>query len=106
AERRKLVPPERTGAMQLVEIVERREERFIHPDIAPDDLVETVGAERPFASLSDDALLDVGVPREWIEPVRETEITRVDDLFDSLPDEAAEALLDYATGGKLEDHIA
>lgn len=106
AERRKLVPHERTGAMQLVEIVERREERLILSDVARDDTGEAVGAERPFASLSEDALLDVGVPREWIEPVRETEVTRVEDLFGSLPDEAAEALLDYATGGKLEDHIA
>ncbi|MBN7764079.1 UvrD-helicase domain-containing protein [Nitratireductor aquibiodomus] len=106
AERRKLVPHERTGAMQLVEVVERREERLILSDVARDDTGEAVWAERPFASLSDDALLDVGVPREWIEPVRETEIARVDDLFGSLPDEAAEALLDYATGGRLEDHIA
>ncbi|WP_214673671.1 hypothetical protein, partial [Escherichia coli] len=27
-------------------------------------------------------------------------------LFASLPDEASEALLDFATGGRIEDHIA
>lgn len=106
AERRKLVPHERTGAMQLVEVVERVEERPVHVEAVAADTPPPVAVERPFADLSDDALLDVGVPREWLEAVRDTDVARVDNLFASLPDEAAEALLDFATGGRLADHVA
>jgi hypothetical protein len=61
---------------------------------------------RPFAELPDDLLLDVGVPPDWLAPVRETTDVELFDLLDKLPSEAAEALLDHATGGRLEDHIA
>ena len=105
AERRKLVPHERTGAMQLVEIVERVEERVASVAERAAE-APPVSVDQPFAILSDDQLLDVGVPRDWLATVRETETARVDALFASLPDEAAEALLDFATGGKLADHIA
>ncbi|HQS46491.1 MAG: hypothetical protein B7Y12_03355 [Rhizobiales bacterium 24-66-13] len=108
AERRRLVPHERTGAMQFVEIVERAQESLIPP--APPDQPATAPAplqvHHPFASLTDDQMLDVGVPRDWLEAVRAAESTSVDGLFARLPDEAAEALLDYATGGRLEEHIA
>ncbi|QFR34411.1 3'-5' exonuclease [Ancylobacter sp. TS-1] len=108
AERRRLVPHERTGAMQFVEIVERTEE--IPLAFAP--VTEAVAApavlpaNRPFAQLTDDQLLDVGVPRDWLETVRAADVASVDGLFARLPDEAAEALLDVATGGRLEDHVA
>lgn len=106
AERRRMVPHERTGAMQMVEVVEREEERSAPFEIATQEVPPPVALERPFADLSDDALLDVGVPREWLEAVRGTYVARVDNLFASLPDEAAEALLDFATGGRLADHVA
>jgi superfamily I DNA/RNA helicase len=61
---------------------------------------------RPFAELTDDQLLDVGVPRDWLGRVREADEASVDGLFEALPAEAAEALLDYLTGGRLEDHVA
>lgn len=110
AERRRLVPHERTGAMQLVEIVERVEEHLSAPLHQPGagqaDAPAALGVERPFAGLSDDQLLDVGVPRDWLDTVRGAEDARVDGLFASLPAEAAEALLDFLTGGRLEDHVA
>lgn len=108
AERRRLVPHERTGAMQFVEIIERTEESPLapapvhEPHVAP----STLPASRPFAPLTDDQLLDVGVPRDWLETVRAADLASVDGLFARLPDEAAEALLDVATGGRLEDHVA
>lgn len=105
AERRKLVPHERTGAMQLVEVVERTEERLVYTERVDGAALEPVVVHRPFAMLSDDALLDVGVPRDWLEAVRSADEASVDGLFASLPDEAAEALLDFATGGRIEDHI-
>ena len=104
AERRKLVPHERTGAMQLVEIVERTVEHLVYTETA--QLAEPVAAHHPFAALGDDELLDVGVPRDWLETVRSVDDASVDGLFAALPDEAAEALLDFATGGRLQDHVA
>jgi UvrD-like helicase C-terminal domain/AAA domain len=108
AERRKLVSHERTGAMQLVEIVERTEERLVYTERVSDAAVEAapVAVRRPFVSLTDDDLLNVGVPRDWLGAVRDADEASVDGLFASLPDEAAEALLDFATGGRLQDHIA
>ncbi len=103
AERRTLVPHERTGAMQFVEVTERTEERLVYTEkveAAPMPL------KRPFAALTDDQLLDIGVPRAWLDPVRQADEATVDGLFDSLPGEAAEALLDFVTGGRLEDHIS
>jgi hypothetical protein len=108
AERRKLIPHERTGAMQLVEIVERTEERLVYTERVGEVAAEAaaVAVHRPFAALSDDDLLNVGVPRDWLATVKEADEASVDGLFASLPDEAAEALLDFATGGRLQDHIA
>lgn len=105
AERRKFVEHERTGAMQIVQVVERREEERVEPQ-------QQAGAPtrcnvtQPFWALTDDQLLDVGVPRDWLEPVREMVEEDLDNVFEQLPAEAAEALYDFATGGKLEDHIA
>ncbi|MDG5749323.1 3'-5' exonuclease [Qipengyuania sp. XHP0207] len=104
AERRKIVPHERTGAMQIVELVERREETapLIYAETSEDTPEQSV---QPFWALTDDEMLDVGVPRDWLERVREMPEGEVDGLFDRLPAEAAEALLDFATGGKLENHV-
>lgn len=106
AERRRLVPHERTGAMQLVEIVERTEERLVYTETVENAVPAPVAVHCPFARLSDDDLLNVGVPRDWLNAVRAADEASVDGLFASLPDEAAEALLDVATGGRLQDHIA
>ena len=106
AARRRLVPHERTGAMQLIEIVERTEERLVQVDAAGDAAPTPVALRCPFAMLSDNDLLDVGVPRDWLDAVRAVEEAGVDGLFAALPDEAAEALLDFATGGRLQDHVA
>lgn len=106
AERRKIVPHERTGAMQIVEVVERTVEHLVYTERVDEAPFEPITAHRPFADLNDDELLNVGVPREWLAAVREADGASVDGLFAALPDEAAEALLDHATGGRLADHIA
>lgn len=105
AERRKLVPHERTGALQFVERIDAAAEQLVYTEPAHGD-PPPVADERPFAHLSDDQLLDVGVPRDWLGVVRATEMASVDGLFASLPEEAAEALYDVATGGSIETHIA
>lgn len=109
AERKRLVPHERTGAMQFVEVLVVAPdgvEPITEPTQAADIKPRPTEATFPFASLSDDQLLDVGVPRDWLQPVRETADGDLFDLLDRLPAEAAEALLDHVTGGRLEDHVA
>ena len=53
-----------------------------------------------FAELSDDELLGYGVPAEWLDDVRSATEDTLLALADHLPGEAAEALLELATGGK------
>ena len=48
--------------------------------------------------LSDDELLGYGVPAEWLEDVRAADEDSLLELADHLPGEAAEALLNLATG--------
>lgn len=107
AEGRQLTMHERTGAMQFVEIV-TVEGGLDTPvsTIAPAVVAGPLSVKRPFGSLNDDQMLDVGVPRDWLQPVRDTPENEVFALLDRLPAEASEALMDYVTGGKLEDHIA
>jgi UvrD/REP helicase N-terminal domain len=94
AERRKLETHPKTGAAQLVEIRERVQEitvpRYLKP--APE-------AKLPlFAKISDSELLGYGVPSEWLADVRKADEESLLYLADHLPKEAAEALLDLATG--------
>ena len=107
AERRKIERHERTGAMQIVEVIERKTEgkSFDWTSGVATQQPASADQVQPFWSLSDDDMLDVGVPRDWLQPVREMVEDELDRLFDHLPAEAAEALYDYATGGRLENHV-
>lgn len=98
AECRKIETHPNTGAAQIVEIRERIEEIRIPKYV--EVLAETVPAKPLFADIADKVLLRFGVPAEWLDDVR-----RVDSedgllaLTDHLPTEAAEALVELATGG-------
>ncbi|CAA6603802.1 UvrD/REP type DNA helicase [Rhodospirillaceae bacterium LM-1] len=104
AERRKIERHPTTGAAQLVEIRERVEEFTVYQP-APVAQAADVPQERfqppLFLTLSEDELLSVGVPPEWIKDVRNTTENNFFDLADHLPAEASEALLDYAANGVL-----
>ena len=52
-----------------------------------------------FADTTDDELLGYGVPEDWLEEARSATEDTVLELADHLPAEAAEALLELATGG-------
>lgn len=98
AERRKLEAHPRTGVAQLVEIRERVQE------IAIPKYIE-VARPKPvkpalFAHITDDQLLSYGVPLEWLGDARQANEDSLLDLAEHLPSEAAEALLELATGGK------
>jgi mRNA-degrading endonuclease RelE of RelBE toxin-antitoxin system len=98
AERRKLETHPKTGAAQLVEIRETVQEIVI-PRYA--EAPKRVAAKKPlFAKLSEGDLLGYGVPAEWLNDVRKATDDTLLALADHLPGEAAEALLELATGGK------
>lgn len=96
AERRKIERHPRTGAAQIVEIREAVREIVI-PRYVPEEPAE---APKPalFAESSEDKLLSYGVPPEWLADVRAATEDTLFDLAEHLPQEAAEALLDLATG--------
>lgn len=98
AERRKLETHPRTGAAQLVEIRERVQEIVIPTYVAD---ASTKAEKVPLlANRSDDELLGFGVPREWLGDVRAATEDDLLTIADHLPAEAAEAVLELATGGR------
>jgi superfamily I DNA/RNA helicase/mRNA-degrading endonuclease RelE of RelBE toxin-antitoxin system len=104
AERRKLETHPKTGAAQWVEIREQLGETvFGHPLAVAESGIRpwTGSAAKPllFAQRSDDELLAYGVPAEWLADVRAADEDSLMALTDHLPKEAAEALLELATGG-------
>ena len=94
AERRRLERHPATGAAQLVEI------REIVIDLPVYREVEAEAPPKPplFVHLSNEELLGYGVPGDWLADVRAATEETVLDLADHLPGEAAEALLELATG--------
>ena len=97
AERRKLDVHPKTGAAQFVEIRERVEEVRV-----PVYVEAPVSAAKPalFSSTPEQLLLGYGVPQEWIGDVQQATEDTLLDLVEHLPAEAAEALLELATGGE------
>jgi hypothetical protein len=106
AERRRIEAHPRTGAIQIVEVRERVEERAPAPtfEIAQPEL--PVPALPLFAALDEESLLGVGVPQDWVRDVRAAGEDEFFRLADHLPAEAAEALLDYAATGRLPEPTA
>lgn len=101
AERRRIERHPKTGAAQIVEIRETVREIEVPRPIVMEAPVVAEPAPKPalFASASDDELLGYGVPETWLDDVRRADEDSVLDLADHLPAEAAEALLELATGG-------
>ena len=103
AERRKLETHPTTGAAQLVEIRETVKEVVVPVYVQGEAaLTQNPVAATPliFANVSDEELLGYGVPAEWIGDVKAATEETLLALADHLPAEAAEALLELATGGK------
>ena len=100
AERRRIEAHPRTGAIQIVEVRERVED--LQPaTAAPPPMAVLAAARPPFQALTVDDLLAVGVPTDWTADIRAASEDRFLDLADHLPAEAAEALLEYITTGRL-----
>src|SRR5271167_3959823 len=103
AERRKLVTHPKTGAAQLVEIRETVKEIVVPVYVQTElPLAAATSAAKPplLGMVADDELLGYGVPTEWLNDVKKATEDTLLALADHLPAEAAEALLELATGGK------
>src|SRR6185312_15916521 len=102
AERRKLETHPTTGAAQIIELRESVREivipTYVQATAAPKP------ATRPLTGTSDEVLLGYGVPAEWLKDVREADEDGLLALTGHLPAEAAEAVLELATGGT--PHVA
>ncbi len=98
AERRKIERHPKTGAAQLVEVRETVEDIPSYEQTSATELMD----EKPlvFAEIPEAELLSYGVPAEWIGDVRKANEDSLFNLTDRLPQEAAEALLEIATGNK------
>ncbi|MCH9033910.1 MAG: UvrD-helicase domain-containing protein [Planctomycetes bacterium] len=96
AERRKIERHPKTGAAQIVEVRETVREVIIPKYVE----VEQPAPPKPplFAGVTDEDLLGYGIPEEWLTDVREATEDTLFDLAEHLPAEAAEALLELATG--------
>jgi len=97
AERRKLETHPTTGAAQLVEIRERVQE-IVVPAYVQQPSQVAAPKKALLAHVSDEDLLGYGVPAEWLADVRRATEDTVLSLADHLPAEAAEAVLELATG--------
>ena len=98
AERRKLETHPMTGAAQLVEIRERVQEIVVPTYVAA---ASSCGSETAAARalLGRGRCWRYGVPADWLADVRQATEDTVLTLVDHLPAEAAEAVLELATGG-------
>jgi len=97
AEKRRLETHPKTGAAQLVEVRERVQEITIPKYV---ETVQPVPARRALHNVSEGTLLSYGVPPEWIPDVLNATEDSLLEIAGHLPAEAAEALLNLATGIK------
>lgn len=98
AERRRLETHPKTGAAQLVELRETVQEILVPAYAVRDDPTPVKPAV--LKDMSEEVLLGYGVPAEWLEDARQADEDGLLELADRLPSEAAEALLELATGGE------
>ena len=104
AERRMIERHPRTGAAQIVEVRETVREIEV-PRYVTGELTVAEPAPPPAPKprlldhVTDDDLLGYGVPQEWLADARAATEDTLFALTDHLPGEAAEALLELATGG-------
>jgi mRNA-degrading endonuclease RelE of RelBE toxin-antitoxin system len=98
AERRRIERHPKTGAMQIVEI----RERVLEIEVPKYVEVEQAPPPKPalLADVPDETLLSYGVPAEWLADVKTANEDTLFDVASHLPQEAAEALFELATGGE------
>lgn len=100
AERRRLEVHPTTGAAQLVEVRETTINVTVPRYVSEEPSYPSATSSAPlFASVAESQLLSYGVPSEWMPDVRAATDETIFAILAHLPSEAAEALLELATGG-------
>jgi hypothetical protein len=97
AERRRLLTHPKTGAAQFVEVQERIEEVVIPVYVHEERPAPP--KRKPLSGRTSNELLNYGVPEEWTERLLAADDDQLLALSEHLPAEAAEAVLELATGG-------
>lgn len=111
AERRRIEAHPKTGAIQIVEVRELVEE-IAPPPAGPAQATLPLEPPSPvtapllFTDLSPDDLLSVGVPEDWLDDVAAATEDEFFALVSYLPQEAVEALFEYAATGVLKPAVA
>jgi mRNA-degrading endonuclease YafQ of YafQ-DinJ toxin-antitoxin module len=95
AERRRMETHPKTGAAQLVEIRERVQEITV-PKYVEEERVAP--RRKALPNISEGTLLSYGVPEEWLAEILDASEDELLEIAGHLPAEAAEALLNLATG--------
>jgi hypothetical protein len=90
----------------LVEIRETVQEVVVPSYVETEAPKRATAASLPLAHVSEEELLGYGVPAEWISDVRSATEETLLTVADHLPAEAAEAVLELATGGKPRPPLA
>ncbi|WP_245268509.1 UvrD-helicase domain-containing protein [Mesorhizobium sp. WSM2561] len=105
AERRVIDEHPTTGAIQIREVRELVSDVVVPSSekeaALPLEAPATAPVQLLFDRLSDDELLSIGVPSDWLSDVREADEDHFYALSSHLPQEAAEGLLNYAASGVL-----
>ncbi|MCY4319425.1 MAG: UvrD-helicase domain-containing protein [Alphaproteobacteria bacterium] len=117
AERRRIEAHPKTGAAQIVEVRERVQDvvtpRYDQPDVeylrvadvstpfVPREPEPSVPTAPIFATLTEEQLLSVGVPEDWAEDIQSASEDEFLAWAEHLPEEAAEALFEFAATGVL-----
>ncbi|MCC6242133.1 MAG: UvrD-helicase domain-containing protein [Gemmatimonadaceae bacterium] len=100
AERRRLETHPATGAAQLVEVRESVVEIAVPRYVSQEVAYPTLAATKPlFPNVAAEQFLAYGVPEEWLADAQAATEDSIFTLAEHLPREAAEALLELATGG-------
>ncbi len=100
AARRKLEAHPRTGAAQIVEIRETVKEKEIVVPVYIQEERKAKPTPLVLERFSAEELLGYGVPEDWVEDLLGADEDRLLALAERLPAEAAEAVLELATGGR------
>jgi hypothetical protein len=102
AERRRIETHPRTGAAQMVEVVQRQEQLPLPltQPVAPTTEPPPTKGPALFADITSEQLLAYGVPPDWIATVQAVDEDGLFGLAGRLPAEATDALLELAVGGK------
>jgi mRNA-degrading endonuclease RelE of RelBE toxin-antitoxin system len=95
AERRRLEAHPKTGAAQLVEMIETVREIVVPKYVDAPKISEKA---TPFLHIPDSTLLGYGIPPEWLDAVHHADEDSILTIALHLPAEAAEAALDLAVG--------